>query len=229
MTETVERTVPVQYDQLLAPIQYQLLLMPPPANRIEQIQGNDYLPHEEARAALCRIFGPGNWDSQVIDVALLYDEDFHDKDNQGKDRTRRRVAYRVGVKLRIRNLVGVEVATFVEYHVDEKLHPSRGEAHAGAVTSAASYAFRRCAIGLGDALGLSLYTGEGPIKLINGTIALDRDRERMEHALSPNGYRAATAPVSPAEAAAALAEVTGALGATEIGEENQDTGTGEPA
>jgi len=151
----------------LTPAQYQRMLQPPHPSRIEQLQGNSYLPQHEVRAELSRTFGPANWDSQVLTMDLLYENEV----TMANNRPGWKVAYRASVRLRIRDLDGNPVAEFEEYHAEEATLPSRGEAHATAVTSVESYALRRCAIGLGDNFGLCLYAKGSTKPLIVGSIA----------------------------------------------------------
>jgi hypothetical protein len=153
--------------------QQERLLEPP--RLTEELRGNIYIPQHEVRAELTRIFGHGRWDSQVIAMELIFEEHSEDdvtEKGQTVKKWRWHVGYRCGVSLRIRDSVGTPVAEFLEWHCDETIHPSRGEAHAGAITSAESYAFRRAAIGLGDRFGLGLYGKNNGAPLVKGTLPL---------------------------------------------------------
>lgn len=143
-------------------------MIPVRPDRIEELRGLSYIPAEEVRAELIRQFGIGNWDSQVVDLELLFANET--KTNAGKPAWF--VGYKAGVRLRIRDYDGFEVAEFVEYHVGVTTHPDLGEAHANAMTSASSYALRRCAIGLGDNYGLHLYHKGQAEALVKGTLQL---------------------------------------------------------
>lgn len=177
-------------------------LTPVRSDRIEKIQGNDYIPQHEVRAELIRQFGPGGWDSQVVELHCLWDELVDD----GPKGMRWHVGYRAGVRLRVRDLQGRPVAEFVEYHFDEKVGPSRNDCHGNAITSAASYALRRAAIGLGDNYGLCLYTGAGPVKLVQGTLALPPTSNAPVQTVEPKGEDAPT----DEEAAQRLTQALGA-------------------
>lgn len=158
--------------------QVERLLTPVRASRVEQVRNNSYVPHQEIRAELTRIFGPGNWDSKVFDVTLLYEqrddrEVVDSKTGEVTEKTYWTVGYRAAVELNVRDYFGNPVASFVEYHAEENApQPNRGEAHALCLTSVESYALRRAAIGLGDALGLHLYNKGSLRPIVGGTLML---------------------------------------------------------
>ena len=152
--------------------QIKRLITPVRQSRVKQKQGMTYVPAHEVRAELSRVFGPGNWDSSVHDVTLIYETSFENPDKGNK--VYWTVCYRAAVTLRIRDYFGTEVAQFTEYHAEENApQPNRGEAHALCLTSVESYALRRAAIGLGDAFGLHLYDDGNLAPLIRGTLMLD--------------------------------------------------------
>jgi hypothetical protein len=144
-------------------------------NHVESKQGLAYMAQHEVRAELTRIFGYGNWDTQVESMDLLYETQLNQGDSQypakGNGKPYWVVAYRACVRLNIRDYQGKPIASFVEYHAEENAPlPNRGEAHAMAITSVESYALRRAAIGLGDRLGLGLYDGGKILPLVKGTL-----------------------------------------------------------
>lgn len=148
-----------QVDRLLTPVRN---------DRVEKKQGLTYVPQHEVRAELIRVFGPGNWDSVVHDVTLIY-ETSYEKDGK----TYWLVCYRAACTLRVRDFDGNPIAEFTEYHAEENApQPNRGEAHALALTSVSSYALRRAAIGLGDAMGLHLYAKGSLAPLVKGTLMI---------------------------------------------------------
>lgn len=149
--------------------QVQRCLTPVLPSRIEERQGQSYVPQQEIRAELTRTFGVGNWDSAIHDVTLIYE----DSEARG-EKTYWRVCYRVACTLRIRDYQGYQVAEFTEYHAEECApQPNRGEAHALALTSCESYALRRAAIGIGDNMGLHLYAKGSLAPLIRGTLQME--------------------------------------------------------
>jgi hypothetical protein len=148
---------------------------------VEQKRGLTYIPQWEARATMLRIFGPGNWDSEVVQQELVYETQLTRGDEQfpkeGKASSYWIACYRVGTRVNIRDYWGNPVASFLEYHVEENAPlPNRGEAHAMAMTSCESYALRRALIGLGDALGLHLYD-KGRTTGVVGRTAFLEDRD----------------------------------------------------
>lgn len=155
----------------LTQAQIQRLLRPVPEHRVEKKQGMSYVPQHEVRAELIRIFGPGNVDHTMHEPQFLY-EDTYAKDGK----TYYKVAYMVGCTLRVRDYNGDPIAEFTEYHAEENApQPNRGEAYAMAITSAQSYALRRAAISLGDALGLHLYEKGSTAPLVKGSLILQGD------------------------------------------------------
>ena len=143
-------------------------------SHVDRKQGMSYMAQHEVRAELTRIFGVGNWDSQVESMQLLWETEAPSSDGK---KTMYRACYKAAVRLTIRDYWGEEVCSFVEYHAEANSNlPDRGEAHAMAITSVESYALRRAAIGLGDRLGLGLYNDGKAEPLVRGTLQLsDKD------------------------------------------------------
>lgn len=205
MTDNPERGV-------LTRTQISRLLRPVRADRVEEKQGKAYVPQHEVRAELIRIFGPGNVDHTMHEPTLLYEysRDGSGEDAQGKVKNPGKeywiTCYQVGCTLRVRDYQGRPVAEFTEYHTEENSPlPSRGEAHAMAVTSAQSYALRRAAISLGDALGLHLYNKGSTAPLVGGTLQLIGDPDAPYY----------VAPETPQEPAGDVNPATGEVTAPE--------------
>lgn len=172
---------PLHRQDLRMPItgaQVDRLLTPLIPSRVEKVRGNSYLPQYEARAELSRVFGPTNWDSMIHSVSLVYEEpENRAPADSDKEIFYWRVCYRAACTLRVRDYHGQPLAEYTEYHVEECApQPNRGEAHALALTSAESYALRRCCINLGDALGLHLYRDGQMSPLVKGSLLFtDKD------------------------------------------------------
>jgi hypothetical protein len=150
----------------ITPKQVERLLTPVRPDRIEKVRGLSYVPQYEARAELSRVFGFGNWDSEIHDMQLMYEDQ---EDRNGK--TYWKVAYRCACTLTIRDYEGNLVCRHTEWHAEESApQPSRGEAHALALTSVESYALRRACLNLGDAFGLHLYRDGQLSPLIKGSL-----------------------------------------------------------
>jgi hypothetical protein len=157
----------------LTKAQVQRLLTPVRPDRIEKVRGMSYVPQYEVRAELSRVFGPGNWDSDIHSVALVYEdsEDRPSGQGPGKVNTYWRVCYRAACTLTIRDYDGNHICTHTEWHIEESApQPSRGEAHALALTSVESYALRRACINLGDSFGLHLYKDGQISPLVKGSL-----------------------------------------------------------
>jgi len=150
----------------LTPEQIKRLLTPVRPDRIEKVRGQSYVPQFEVRAELSRVFGFGNWDSRIHDMTLIYEsEDVRENGTYWK------VCYRCACTLSIRDYEGAPLCEFTEWHAEESApQPSRGEAHALALTSVESYALRRACINLGDTFGLHLYRDGQLGPLIKGTL-----------------------------------------------------------
>jgi len=149
------------------------------ASHVEKKQGLSYMAQHEVRAELTRIFGYGNWDSQVEKMDFLWEQEIlhGELGYPAKPKTGNppyyRACYAASVRLNIRDYWGNPICSFVEYHAEaNSVLPDRGEAHAMAITSVESYALRRAAIGLGDRLGLGLYDGGETKPLVVGTLQL---------------------------------------------------------
>lgn len=139
-------------------------------NHVDNKRGMAYMAQHEVRAELTRIFGVGNWDSQVESMELLWETEAPGTDGK---KMMYRACYAASVRLNIRDYWGKHVCSFVEYHAEANSNlPDRGEAHAMAITSVESYALRRAAIGLGDRLGLGLYNDGKAEPLVRGTLQL---------------------------------------------------------
>lgn len=167
-------------------------------SHVEKKRGLSYMAQHEVRAELTRIFGVGNWDSQVENMERLW-EDTYEKDGK----TYYRVCYAASVRLNIRDYWGNQIASFLEWHAEANSGlPDRGEAEAMAITSVESYALRRAALGLGDRLGLGLYN-DGKIEpLVKGSLQTidpdspqyaEPDKEQVQaHTASVDRLQAAT-------------------------------------
>lgn len=159
--------------------QIERLRLPIDANFVEKKQNLSYIAQHEVRAELTRIFGYGNWDSSVDDMQFVYEYEVKNGDLEfpNKPKTAEtiyyRVCYRARVTLNIRDYWGNHVASFSEWHAEaNSVLPDRGEAHAMAITSVESYALRRCAINLGDRLGLGLYDKGSLAPLVKNTLQM---------------------------------------------------------
>lgn len=168
------------------------LLKPVPTARIEKKQGLSYLPQHEARAQLIRIFGPGNVEHTMHEPELLYETRLVKGDIQYPEKGVKPeywiAAYKAGCNLRVFDYSGNLIYDCTEWHVEENAPlPNRGEAHAMACTSAQSYALRRAALSLGDALGLHLYEKGQAEPFVRGTLLVRGDQDSPLYTPNPEG------------------------------------------
>jgi hypothetical protein len=168
-----------------------------------------YLSQHQARAEMNRIFGYGNWDSKVASMRCDYEERIGDNTDPRwpKDfRTKQPkvsgsgaywvVGYEGSVHVAIRDLWGMPVAEYLEFHFEESApQPNRGEARALALTSVESYALRRSLINLGDRFGLGLYNGGSVAPHGQYTIQLEPGILFDWKPVDAQGQQPATAPV----------------------------------
>lgn len=146
--------------------QITLLLKPIHPNRVLQLKGMSYVEGHDIRAELNRVFGFGRWSEETMDQQLVCETET--KTNAGK--TAWYVVYRTRIRLTICAPDGTMVCHYDGAHVGESTHPVRGEAHGNALTNSQTYALRRCAINLGDQMGLSLYNKGSLEPLVRWTL-----------------------------------------------------------
>ena len=155
------------------------LLKPIDSSAVDVKQGQSYIAQHEVRAELSRVFGFGNWDAQTEKMEFLWekevlhgDPEYPNKPKQGNP-PYYRACYMASVRIRVRDYWGNILVEFVGYHAEaNSVLPDRGEAHAMAITSAESYAFRRACINLGDRFGLSLYDKGSTHAYVKGTLQI---------------------------------------------------------
>lgn len=134
------------------PAQYERLLTPLDASRVESRQGMSYLNVSDVRRWLIRIFGFDGFSTYADEAELI-----SVREGQGKSGNNFEVVWKVRVRLVIHAL-GVE---HTEYACGSSSQPSLPEAHDMAIKTAESDALKRCAVNLGDQFGLSLYFSKG--------------------------------------------------------------------
>lgn len=153
----------------LTPDQIGQLLKPVNGTRVRQRDGNSYMEAHDIKAHLTRIFGFGNYDSEVFQLDLMYERP--GKSRSGAEAVS--VGYRAGVRLTVRTPEGAMLATYTEYAAAGATNypvNKLADAHDMAMKSAASYALKRCAIHLGDQFGLSLYNNGSTSAFVGGTL-----------------------------------------------------------
>lgn len=180
--------------------QYQTLMKPIRSTRISsRQQGGKTLSYVEAwdiKAHLTRIFGFGNWDSEMLEYRHIVDREY--ESSNGKPMIES--VYSCRIRLTIRDQWGQLLCTHAEAAVGSTSGPAAmlGEHHDNALKTAASDALKRCAINLGSQFGLSLYANGSRDEVVRATI------------IQPDGYEP---PAPDPEAEARLAQ---SLGATPV-------------
>lgn len=153
----------------IADTQIQQLFRPLNPKRVKTKQRQAYLEAWDVIAHLNRIFGPLNWDKQVLNTELVSETE------EGGKWT---VTYRATVRLVVR--ITQDTDGYRQY--SEKLsedvatgsainQPQRGEAHDLALKTAVSDALKRAAKDLGNQFGLSLYNNGSTDSVVGFSLA----------------------------------------------------------
>lgn len=138
-----------QVDQLLRPVN--------PRRVAKDGKGNAHLPQQDVTAHLIRIFGFGNFDTEVREAECIFEHNRPTSD--GKPSQRWDVGYRALVRLFIKDSEGNVVTFHDGGSCGVAQNQSLGDAHDLAYKAALSLSKKRAATNLGDQFGLSLYNG----------------------------------------------------------------------
>lgn len=136
-------------------------------------KGNAHVAQQDITAHLIRVFGFGHFDTEVVELSLLFE---HNRaDNAGKPSRRWDVGYRATVRLTVRDEHGYEVCHYEDGSTGVGENLKLGDAHDLAMKSALSLAKKRCAVNLGDQFGLSLYNKGQRTALVIATLVEPTD------------------------------------------------------
>jgi hypothetical protein len=156
--------------QLLAPIR---------TNRVlADGKGHSHVSQQDITAHLIRVFGFGSFDTDIVSVECVFEQERADKN--GVLTGRFDVCYRALLRLTIRDEHGLEVCHYEDGSTATAQNQTRGDAHDLAYKSALSLAKKRAAINLGDQFGLSLYNKGQTDALVRGTLVLPTKPEGDE-------------------------------------------------
>lgn len=133
-------------------------------------KGHSHVSQQDITAHLIRVFGFGAFDTDVVKVECVYEQER--SNDKGVLTNRWDVCYRALLRLTIRDEHGVEVCHYEDGSTATAQNQSRGDAHDLAYKSALSLAKKRAAINLGDQFGLSLYNKGQLEALVRGTLVL---------------------------------------------------------
>ena len=154
----------VQVLQLLQPIH--------PSRVLKDGKGNPHVSQQDITAHLIRIFGFGNFDTDILETTCVFEQHAVDKETKEPKPDRWDVCYRAQVRLTIRNAEGEVVCHYEDGSTATAQNQTRGDAHDLAFKSALSLAKKRTAVYLGDQFGLSLYNKGQMRALVKGTKVL---------------------------------------------------------
>jgi recombination DNA repair RAD52 pathway protein len=157
-----------QVTQLLKPINR--------ARVMKDGKGHNHLSQQDVIAHLIRVFGFGNFDTEVLAVECLFEHNRPTDD--GKVTKRWDVGYRALVRLTVRNPDGDVVCRYENGSTATAQNQSLGDGHDLAYKSAISLAVKRCAINLGDQFGLSLYNKGQTDALVMATMVRPTEPQR---------------------------------------------------
>lgn len=155
---------PAQVAQLLKPIVPQRVL--------QDAKKHSHVSQQDVTAHLIRMFGFGNFDTEVLNVELVFERPTLSI-SKGKDKpdpNRYDVCYRALLRLTIRDEHGNRVCSYEDGSTATAQNQTQGDGHDLAYKSAISLAKKRCAINLGDQFGLSLYNKGQTKALVIGTL-----------------------------------------------------------
>lgn len=151
--------------QLLQPIHTSRVLL--------DDKNHPHVSQQDVTAHLIRIFGFGNFDTDILETACVFEQ--QRSDDKGMPNNRWDVCYRAKVRLTVRDADGNEVCHYEDGSTATAQNQARGNAHDGAFKSALSLAKKRAAVYLGDQFGLSLYNKGQMAALVKGTLVLPLD------------------------------------------------------
>ena len=164
-----------QINELLKPIE--------PSRVSKDGKGFSHVEAWDIRRTMNKIFGFGNWSSDVIGMELISEREVQGKDGKG----RWNVIYRAQCALVIGDVMR-GAASYTEWAAGDATNPTLADAHDQAIKTAESQALKRCAVNLGDQFGLSLYNN-GSVQATVGEFVgqTHRDSIRVESLVSAFG------------------------------------------
>ena len=163
-----------QVAQLLRPIRKERVLA--------DGKGHAHVSQQDITAHLIRVFGFGNFATEILDVQCVFEEPTRSI-SRGKDKpdpNRYDVCYRALLRLTVKAPDGSVVCQYEDGSTATAQNQTRGDGHDLAYKSALSLAKKRAAINLGDQFGLSLYNRGQMTALVKGTlVSADNDAEQQ--------------------------------------------------
>lgn len=161
-----------QIAQLLQPIN--------PRRVLRDGKGKAHVAQQDVTAHLTRIFGFVGWDKEVLNVALVFEQENPKNKLENPDNPKIQngwdVCYRALVRLTLKDAAGDTLSVKEDGSAATAQNQARGDAHDLAYKSAISLSTKRAAKDLGDQFGLSLYNKGQLTALVMGTL-VDGDPE----------------------------------------------------
>lgn len=161
------------YDQrgALNARQIHQLLQPINPRRVLKANGQSHLSQQDVTAHLTRILGFGHYQTDILETALIFEQPTVKTDANGQPKPHRfDVCYRASVRLTIFDEHMRYITHWEDASTGDAENQTRAAAHDLALKSAISLAKKRCAINLGDQMGLSLYNNGQTDALVIGTM-----------------------------------------------------------
>ncbi|MEE2040105.1 Rad52/Rad22 family DNA repair protein [Nocardiopsis sp. CT-R113] len=153
-------------------------------DRVRVHQGNSYLEGWDVRRTLTRIFGFGGWELTTTELKCI--REYSVPSGTDKKKFRWWASYRAQVRLTVYAPDGRKIAHFEDGSAGESANqPSHGDCHDMAMKTALTGALKRCAVNLGDQLGLSLYRNGDTEPVVLGSLPHVKDRTTTEVAEGP--------------------------------------------
>lgn len=153
--------------------QVEQLLRPIHKNRVlRDGKGHAHVSQQDVTAHLIRVFGFCNFDVEVLNAGVVFEENSLDKKTGESNPARWDVCYRAMVRLTVKDPDGNELAHYEDGSTATAQNQTRGDAHDLAYKSAISLSKKRAAINLGDQFGLSLYNKGQLSALVMGTLVM---------------------------------------------------------
>jgi recombination DNA repair RAD52 pathway protein len=155
--------------------QLEQLFRPVNPLRVKKLKGNSYLETWDVAAHLTRIFGPMNWNTEVLSCDLVFETERTSVSEHGEVAPTGKwdVCYRAVVRLTVQAGSAWQGPSL---HEDvgtgtASNQPDRGSAHDQAVKTAVGDGLKRAARLLGNQFGLSLYDGGSVGTVVSSSLA----------------------------------------------------------
>ena len=143
--------------------------------KIDGHHGFSYLEAWDVRRTMNRIFGFGKWSADVRVMELISEREI----TMRNSKPGWNVVYRAQCVLSCGNSFE-EGFSYTEWAAGDSTNPVLFEAHDQAIKTAASQAFKRCAMNLGDQFGLSLYNNGSTEATVTETVGQEfSDAEKV--------------------------------------------------